>query len=405
MATKKGAKKGAAPAATATTPAAKSPAADVPMSASEQQFEREKRERAAKTLSKIERVAQATIRAVAKGENPALSIPLRALSNVSFNEGKNLIELGDKAQTREFFNKAMAKKFMQTFLVAGAVKELLDVGKTTSIRDLFYMTKHTIKGTRENTFDAQEESDPVIEDLEVTVDALREELHLFANPRGRMVGTLTIEDNGDEIDLSRLGSGGYGIPSIVEDYAIKFKKCDAKYVLVVEKFAVWARLNEDKYWRKSNCILMTTEGQGARGARRLLQRMAHELKLPIYVLVDADPWGLYIYSVLKQGSISLAYESMRLALPKARFIGMSIFDFAKYKLSDDVKIDLEKEDVSRAKQMLGYPWFKAPQWQREINALVEAGFKMEIEALSNKGISFVTDEYIPKKLRDKDWLE
>jgi DNA topoisomerase-6 subunit A len=30
---------------------------------------------------------------------------------------------------------------------------------------------------------------------------------------------------------------------------------------------------------------------------------------------------------------------------------------------------------------------------------------MEIEALSNKGISFVTDEYIPRKLRDKDFLE
>jgi DNA topoisomerase-6 subunit A len=84
---------------------------------------------------------------------------------------------------------------------------------------------------------------------------------------------------------------------------------------------------------------------------------------------------------------------------------MSIYDYDKYKLSEDVKIDLEKEDVTRAKQMLGYPWFKAPQWQREINALVNAGFKMEIEALSNKGISFVTDEYIPRKLRDKDFLE
>ncbi len=402
MATKKGAKKGAAPAAT--TPVA-ARAADAPLTAAERKFEQEKRERAQKTLGKIEKMAQNTARAVGRGENPALSIPLRALSNVAFNEAKNLIELGDRAQTREFFNKAMAKKFMQTFLVAGAVKDLLDVGKTTSIRDLFYMTKHTIKGTRENTFDGQEESDPVIEDLEVTVDALREELHLFANPRGRVVGTVVIEDNGDEIDLSRLGSGGYGIPSIVEDYAIKFKKCDAAYVMVVEKFAVWARLNEDKFWRKHNCILMTTEGQGARGARRLLQRMSRELKLPIYVLVDADPWGLYIYSVLKQGSISLAYESMRLALPRARFIGMSIFDYDKYKLAEDVKIDLEKEDITRAKQMLGYPWFKAPQWQREITALMNAGFKMEIEALSNKGISFVTEEYIPKKLRDRDWLE
>ncbi|GAC1371298.1 MAG: DNA topoisomerase IV subunit A [Polyangiales bacterium] len=373
--------------------------------AGERKAMKEKKERALITLAKLEKLARSTVKQVATGGNPAMSIPMRALSNVSFNERKKLIELGDRTQSREFFNKAMAKKFMQTVLVAGAVKELLDSSKTTSIRDLFYMTKHTIKGSRENTFDGQEESDPVIEDVEVAVDALREELHLFANPKGRIVGPLVIEDSGDEIDLSRLGSGGYAIPSIVEDYVLKIKRSDAEFVLVVEKFAVWARLNEDKFWRKTKCILMTTEGQGARGARRMVQRFAHELKIPVYVLVDNDPWGLYIYSVLKQGSISLAYESMRLALPRARFIGLSTFDFQKYKLSDDVKIDLEKDDVSRAKQMLAYPWFQAKHWQREIHGMLEAGFKMEIEALSNKGISFVTEEYVPKKLRDKDWLE
>ena len=379
-------------------------AADPPLTAAEKRVAAEKRERAEKTLAKINRMAKGTLAEVKKGHNPALSIPIRALSNVSFNEKKRLIELGDKAQSREFFNKAMAKKFMQTFLVAGAVKELLDSAKTTSIRDLFYMTKHTIAGSRENTFDDQSESDPVIEDLEVGIDSLREELHLFANPRGRVVGPLVIEDNGDEIDLARLGSGGYAIPSIVEDYAVKFLRSDAEFVLLVEKFAVWARLNEDKYWRKAKCILMTSEGQGARGARRLLQRIATELKLPVYVLVDNDPWGLYIYSVLKQGSISLAYESMRLALPNARYIGMSTFDYDKYGLGDSAKLVLEKDDISRAKQMLGYPWFAAKHWQREINGMLEAGFKMEIEGLSARGISFVTEEYIPKKLRDKDWL-
>ena len=366
---------------------------------------KEQKARALKTLGKLEKLAHATVKQVRAGDNPQMAIPIRALSNVSFNEKKKLIELGDRAQSREFFNKAMAKKFMQTFLVAGAVKELLDANKTTSIRDLFYMTKHTIKGSKENTFDAQEESDPVIEDVEVAVDALREELHLFANPRGRIVGPLIIEDNGDEIDLSRLGTGGYAIPSIVEDSVIKIKRSEAEYVLVVEKFAVWARLNEDKFWRKNKCILVTTEGQGARGARRMLQRFANELKVPVYVLVDNDPWGLYIYSVLKQGSISLAYESMRLALPKARFIGMSTVDYTKFKLADSVKIELEKDDISRAKQMLAYPWFQAKHWQKEINLMLEAGFKMEIEALSNKGISFVTEEYVPKKLRDRDWLD
>ncbi len=129
--------------------------------------------RAKKTAHKIQKMAQETIREVNAEDNPAISIPVRALSNVSFNERSRLIELGDRAQSREFFNVSMAKKFMQSFLVASACKEhLLETGKTTSIRDLYYMTKHTIKKSKENTFDDQSESDPIIEDLEVALDAL-----------------------------------------------------------------------------------------------------------------------------------------------------------------------------------------------------------------------------------------
>jgi DNA topoisomerase-6 subunit A len=201
-----------------------------------------------------------------------------------------------------------------------------------------------------------------------------------------------------------MGRGGWGIPSICEDDNLKFVRHTADFILLVEKQAIFHRLNEDKFWSKQKCIMMTSEGQAARGARRLLQRMAHELKLPIYVLVDNDPWGLYIYSVLKQGSINLAYESMRMAVPNIRFLGMSSYDFKKFTLSNAVQIKLSKEDIARAEQMRAYPWFKETKWQKEIDMLLKNGFKMEVDALLTKSISFVTEEYIPKKLRDRDYL-
>ncbi len=364
-----------------------------------------KTERDAATLSKIEKLAKGVLAEVTKGKNPAVEIRTRTLTNVSFNEKKKIIELGDRVQSREFFNTAMARKFMQTLIVAKGCKTLLDEGKTVSIRQLFYMSKHTLKGTTENTFEDQSESDPVIEDLEVTVDALREELHLFANKRGLVVGKLSVNDSGDTIDLAHMGSGGWGIPSICEPDRLKFVNNSAEFILCVEKQAVWHRLNEDRFWEDHNCILMTSEGQAARGARRLLQRMATELKLPIYVLVDNDPWGLYIYSVLKQGSINLAYESMRMAVPNVRFLGMSAFDYKKFTMPAAAEIKLTKEDIARAEQMKNYPWFKDKKWQREIQATVDNGFKMEVDALLTKSISFITEEYIPKKLRDRDYLQ
>jgi DNA topoisomerase-6 subunit A len=362
-------------------------------------------ERDDKTLGKIEKLARNMLSEVTKGNNPAVEIRTRTLSNVSFNQKRRIIELGDRTQSREFFNTAMARKFMQTMLIANGCKTLLDEGKTVSIRQMFYMTKHTLTGTSENTFEDQAESDPIIEDLEVGIDALREELHLFANKKGVLVGKLTVNDFGDVIDLSRMGRGGWGIPSICEPDALQFVKNSAEFVLCVEKQAVWHRLNEDRLWDKHNCILMTTDGQAARGARRLLQRMALELKLPIYVLVDNDPWGLYIYSVLKQGSINLAYESMRMAVPNVRFLGMSAFDYKKFTMPPAAEIKLKKEDVTRAEQMKAYPWFKDKKWQREIQGTIDNGFKMEIDSLLTKSISFITDEYIPKKLRDNDYLQ
>ncbi len=357
-----------------------------------------------KTAKRLEQLAKDTLNQVRTGKNPHVAIPTRTLANVRFNAKKQIIEMGGDKQKRFFFNVGQAKKFMQTFLVANAAKELIASGKTTSIRDLYYMTKHTLGDSKQNTFEEQEESDPIIEDLEVTVDALREELHLFATSRGSMVGELTIVDNGDTIDLRKMGSGGWNVPSIVEDHMVQFKKNDAKFVLLVEKDAVWRRLNEDKFWKKHKCILITGQGQPPRGVRRLCRRLTQELKLPLYVMVDNDPWGFYIYSVLKQGSINLAYESMRMAVPEARFIGLSSFDKEKYSLSDNVTIRMTDEDNNRAKQMLAYPWFQRKEWQSEIQHMVKAGVKLEIEALSNRGISFITEEYLPKKLRDRDWL-
>jgi DNA topoisomerase-6 subunit A len=358
-----------------------------------------------KTIQKIENLADTVMRSVKGGKNPFVEIPIRSLANVQFNPRKRLIELKDQTQKRYFFNVSMAKKFMQTFLVSDACKELIESGKTTSIRDLYYMTKHGLGDTKQNTFEEQEESDPIIEDLEVAIDSLREELHLFATGRGSMVGPITIRDSGDTIDLRRMGSGGWSVPSIVEEHIVQFGKNEAKYVLLIEKDAVWKRFNEDKFWQREKCVIVTGQGQPPRGVRRIVQRLHAELGLPVYVLVDNDPWGFYIYSVLKQGSINLAYESMRMAVPKARFIGLSSFDKTKYKLPANVSIPMNDQDSSRAKQMLAYPWFQDGKWQREIQEMVRSGQKFELEALSRRGISFITEEYLPKKLKDRDWLE
>src|SRR6476620_10996972 len=297
------------------------------------------------TMGTIVGLADGGVTAAEKRKDPYVDIPSRTLSNVTYSPRKRIIEMGSAKNRRMLFDLSQAKAYMRTMLVANGCKRLLSQGKTTSLRGMYYMLKHTIEGTKENTFDDQSECDPVVEDIEVLLNTLREELHLYASNRGTMVGPITRVDSGDTIDCSRMGSGVYSIPSIVEPEVIQFVKCDAKFILHVEKDTVWRRFNEDKFWKKHNCLLTHGMGQPPRGVRRLLNRLHFELKLPIYCLLDNDPWGYYIYSVIKQGSINLAYESQRMAIPEARYLGMRSIDLERCQLSNSVKINLNDNDI------------------------------------------------------------
>src|SRR5712692_3542846 len=343
---------------------------------------------------KLVGVADVVIAAAQRRKDPTLAIPVRSLSNVTFNQRNGLIEMGKRKQARSFFNVGMAKKFMQTVLVADALCELQRANLTTSLREIYYRTKHTIKNSHENTLDTQDESDPLIEELEVR-----------AENAGSVVGPLVLVDDGDRVDCAKLGKGGYSVPSIVEPEYLQITRCTADFVLLVEKGTQWNRLSEDKFWRTYNCILLTGNRQPPRGVRRLARRLHEEKRLPVYVLVDNDPWGYYIYSVVKQGSINLAFESQRMAIPKAKFIGLSSGDPESYGLPRNVGIKLNDKDITRARELLAYTWFQKKSWQEEIKRMLSSGLKYELDALANKDFQFLTKKYLPRKLKEKDWLD
>jgi DNA topoisomerase-6 subunit A len=366
--------------------------------------------RDAKTAKSLESFAGAVVKSALAGREPKFDVPLRSASNTKWNRSRGILQMGSGASTRQIFNLGQARKFMQSLRHAQGIRKLIEQNKTTSLRGMFYAGLGDVhdgsgKKTGEKTFDDQTESDAILEDLEVTLGALREELHVFAKKRGAIAGNITLVDAGDDIDCRRVGSGGHMIPSICEPEVLQFKEVDADFVLHVEKDTVWNRFNEDRFWETHNCIITEGSGQPPRGVRRLLHRLHYEHGLPIICLLDCDPWGHYIYSVIKQGSISLAFESERMAIPEAKFLGIRAHDFERCNLSESVQITLNERDITRAKQIAEYPWFKEHKgWQREIKKLLANGFKLEVEALINIDISYVTETYVPERLEAEDWL-
>ncbi|MEM4865898.1 MAG: DNA topoisomerase IV subunit A [Acidilobaceae archaeon] len=356
---------------------------------------------------------------IERGEEPEMLIPKRTLSNTIYDPKRKLLLLGDEKFSRKFFDLNEARKFMQTTLMASIIYESLINNEYPTIRDLYYRGKHTIayrdlsgKVREENTWDEQAESDAVIRDIEVYTGLLREHMLILSKEKGKVVGNMRIRSGGDVIDLSKLGHGAYAIEPTPD--LIEFLDYDAEFVLVVEKDAVFQQLHRIGFWKQYKALLVTSAGQPDRATRRFVRRLNEELKLPVYILTDSDPYGWYIYSVFKVGSITLSYESERLATPKARFLGVSMTDIfgdhnkKPYLTESERKnfiIRAKERDIKRAKELMTYPWFQTPSWGKEIKMFLDKKVKLEIEALTGKGLKFLAFQYIPEKIQHKDWIE
>ena len=110
-----------------------------------------------KTMGQLVDLADGVVTASNRGADPHLDIPARTLSNVRYNKQKKFLEMGKATNRRQLFNLSQAKSYMQSVLVASGAKTLIEQGKSTSIRGLFYMLKHTIEGTREETFNGRKD--------------------------------------------------------------------------------------------------------------------------------------------------------------------------------------------------------------------------------------------------------
>lgn len=357
-------------------------------------------------LQKLEELGKKMINEIEKNEGPTFETTLRTKSNTIFDEGIGCLRTGDKKELRKFLSVAQARPFMQTVAVAAKAKKFVKEDLHASIRSLFYQLKFTLgEDIDEDMFSEQSESNALVEDLEVALGIKREDLHLTTERKGVVAGPIIIKDKfgGEEntIDGTGMGRSGWGIPSDV-DNDIEFKTT-AKYVIVVEKDAIWQRLNEDRFWKKENCLLITPKGQASRGTRRLLRKLADK-KLPIYCFMDCDAWGWYIYWTIKTGSINLAYLGMDFAVPEAKFIGVTMDDIEEFDFLKKLTIRAKDVDIKRAEEMLGYTWInRHKEWVKNLKLVLSTKKKLEQDALQGPRLTFVGD-YIKQKIEKKEWL-
>ena len=337
-------------------------------------------------------------RDILKRRQPNLKFPLRSLSNVKYDPKAGHFEMRGRKKVRTL-TVSTVKTFAQTLRMMALSRELVKNDDIASKREAYYISKNW----EEARFLEQPESDAVMDDVEAFFEVNREQLGVIPEEKGCEVsGKLIIVDRDSEtgkplrIDCTRFGSGAYSIPISVEH--LKFDT-EAKFILVIETAGMFQRLVKHKYWKSANCILVSMGGVPTRACRRFIRRLADARKIPVYVFVDGDPYGISnIYRTLKVGSGNAAHLNEYFCVPQASYLGITPKDIVESKLPTH---PLKDVDVKRAKDAIkNDPFFQhQPRWVDAMDQLLKMGVRAEQQALAKWGLNYVIDKYLPEKLR------
>ncbi|MHA1437664.1 MAG: hypothetical protein ACTSPD_08800 [Promethearchaeota archaeon] len=347
------------------------------------------------TLQRIYEITDEIIEKIYNTGKPSIELPSRASSNIIWDEENDLLLLGRQIMEKQFHSLSSVADITRLIRVLEIVNELLNKDIHATKREIYY--------TDVKLFLEQKNSDKSIEDVATMLYTTRNATHIVAAPKGTCVGRLRIRDRNDIIDLEGLGSGGWTISPMLDE--IEILESDAEFILVIEKDAAMMRLAEGRFWRKYPCILLTAQGVGNVAVRMFLKRLSKELNLPVFSLVDSDPYGHYIHSVYLRGSKRLSYESPFLATPNIKLLGVLTRDLDKYKIPNEVRLPMNKQDVKRTKDLLNEDFVKKnKKWEEDLKLALKLKVKAEIQAFSSHGFEFLTEKYLPEKLTTGDWI-
>lgn len=338
-----------------------------------------------------------------RGEIPEMSIPTRSRSNIEYDDSKNVWVYGDASSTRTANTIRGARKLLKMTFTIDFLVNQLDENRSSTLRELYYLSESW--DLDEAQFNDQDESNQLVEDLEIVSSARREDFHMRPEESGAtIIGPLRIREQtrrGDrEIHCQEdVGEGGYQIPN--DPDTIEFLDHDADFVLCVETGGMRDRLVENGFDEEYNVIVVHLKGQPARATRRLTKRLHDELGLPVTVFTDGDPWSYRIFASVSYGSIKSAHLSEYLATPEAEFIGIQPSDIVEYDLPTD---PLSESDINALENELKDPRFQTEYWEEEITLQLDIGQKAEQQSLAARGLDFVTDEYLPSRLTEMGLL-
>ncbi|KIM32154.1 hypothetical protein M408DRAFT_214618 [Serendipita vermifera MAFF 305830] len=275
---------------------------------------------------------------------------------------------------------------MQGFAVLIAVLtyiyEALVTGVPITKRDIYYRDVALFK--------RQSVVDNLVDDIAATFEVERDDLLVRASSKGLFCGgilCLKLRNgaivSGDENQPTMIPSGDDIEEMVVDE--------DIGWILVVEKEAIFQTLCQvgfanDNALQKPG-IIFTGKGYPDIATRQLVHKLSSALpeSIPIFALVDADPYGVDILSCYAFGSESLYHQREELIAERIEWLGVRFSELEGLGIPQEALLPLTERDERKVATILSRSDEMMPRaWKDELRCMLETGLKAEIEVVCTR---------------------
>ncbi|PWA90582.1 hypothetical protein CTI12_AA099800 [Artemisia annua] len=135
-----------------------------------------------------------------------------------------------------------------------------------------------------------------------------------------VVGDIVFTQGKATVNYANIGIRGVFIPS--DENEVHIRSSIAKFTLIVQKDVVYKRLAEDGFYTQFSCIIITGKGQPDVGTTKFLKMLNEYLQIPVYTLLNFNPYGLHILSAYAFGSKNISYDSSYLTTSNILWLGL-----------------------------------------------------------------------------------
>lgn len=226
----------------------------------------------------------------------------------------------------------------------------------------------------------------------------------MSSPRGYMSGSIEIyTKSGSIINCHRIPPLSIITELFQETASIK---TTALFILVIEKECIFKRLYEDRIYDKYPCIIITGRGFPDISTRVYLHHLHMSFPtLPIYGLCDWNPFGLSLLLTYRCGSVHMGIEAFKYTVP-IKWLGLHYEDIIRLNIPNSCKKEFTRDDRGRVRSLIEHQFIKCnSKYYGELMRMSENEYKVELEAIHSKGLSFMSDEYIKNKIINKLYYE